>query len=74
MSSRLNWTSAAIFVGTQTEMISDRNPNEIVEVELGRIFVVPSAGSVELNSLQSACAAAENRHARSGSYLEQGFK
>jgi hypothetical protein len=74
MSSRLNWTNAAIFVRTKAERISDRNTSESVEARLGRLFVAPGAWSVELNSLLSARAAAENRHARCNSCLEQGFK
>jgi hypothetical protein len=63
---------AATFVRTKTERISDRNTSESVEPKSGKAFCV--AGSVELNSLQSARAAAENRPARSVSCLEQGFK
>jgi len=74
LSSRLNWPSDASFVRTKAERISDRNTSESVEAKSRRLFDSSGMGSVELNSLQSARAAAENRHARRGSCLELRFK
>jgi len=60
----LNGASAAIFAGTKTERISNRNESESgsIETEPGRFSVAPSERSRELNMLQSAPAASENSH------------
>ena len=74
MSSRLNRARAASFVRTRAKRSSDKGMSESVEIKSGRLLDSPSAGSTELNSLQSPRAAAENHHARWGSCVERGFK
>ncbi|HXN27160.1 MAG TPA: hypothetical protein VN902_08580 [Candidatus Acidoferrales bacterium] len=66
--------SAAIFVGTKAQRITGTTTTDRVETKSASLFAASGAPSVELNSLPSPRAAAENRHARSGNCLERGFK